>query len=226
MHGGWSPWSEWTPCSQTCGKALRTRKRTCTDPTPKHNGRLCIGADREEEQCPEINCAGQATWTGTCRSLRLHRSHAGSLEWDSCSKSCGSGIQKRRRASPGHCDECREETRSCNESPCPGKSLFAHSLTLSLLRHSVSQVTLWSDWSPISDGSLTEKRTRFVCSSDQTSSPQLKSDTVIYRICSSKDGVGCHETGNARLSQSSADTSNLDSLERNDWSPWSTWSGS
>lgn len=64
----------------------------------------------------------------------------------------------------------------------------------------VEQVTLWSEWistpNPMSDGSITEKRTRFVCTDDQTSPPQLKSDTVMYRICPSKDGVGCQETGN------------------------------
>lgn len=120
-------------CPTTCGKAVRTRKRTCTNPEPKNNGRLCIGSDREEESCPEITCAGQtarlSAWTGKFLSLSLSnrspRSNGFHSDWDSCSKSCGSGIQKRRRtclSSQSQCDECLEETRLCNESPCPGNS--------------------------------------------------------------------------------------------------------
>jgi hypothetical protein len=69
---------------------------------------------------------------------------------------------------------------------------------------SVRQVTLWSDWMPIStlnkDGMITEKRTRFVCTENPSSmsltSPQLISDTVMYRVCRDRDGIDCQETGN------------------------------
>ena len=46
------------------------------------------------------------------------------LDWDTCSKSCGGGIQKRRRTclnNENKCSECLEETRLCNENSCPGK---------------------------------------------------------------------------------------------------------
>ena len=68
VHGGWSSWSDWTECPKTRGKAVRSRKRTCSNPEPKNNGRLCVGAEREEETCPEIICSGQtarlSAWTG------------------------------------------------------------------------------------------------------------------------------------------------------------------
>lgn len=49
------------------------------------------------------------------------------IDWDICSKTCGGGIQKRRRSclnNDNKCSECLEETRLCNESPCPGKIIF------------------------------------------------------------------------------------------------------
>ncbi len=68
VHGGWSPWSEWNLCPKTCGKSFRSRTRTCTNPEPKNNGRLCIGSEREEEQCPEIICSSDSiylsSWSG------------------------------------------------------------------------------------------------------------------------------------------------------------------
>ncbi|CAF3442509.1 unnamed protein product [Rotaria sp. Silwood1] len=188
VHGDWSPWSTWSTCPETCGKTFRSRTRTCTNPTPKNNGRLCIGLEREEEPCPEIICSSETSrlsdWS----------------EWDVCSKSCGGGIQKRRRTclSNGEkCNECLDEIRLCNELPC--------------LLH---PVTIWSNWTRItpkdrsnSDDMITETRTRFVCtlssSSDQL---EINSDKVIYRICNNK-GHDCQQ---------------IDSFDN--WSSWSNWS--
>ena len=75
VHGGWSPWNEWSLCPNTCGKTFRLRIRTCTNPEPKNNGRLCIGSEREEELCPEIVCSNQSTylsaWSGREDKVRL-----------------------------------------------------------------------------------------------------------------------------------------------------------
>jgi hypothetical protein len=49
------------------------------------------------------------------------------IDWDTCSKSCGGGIQKRRRTcliNGEKCSECLEEIRLCNESPCPCEFLY------------------------------------------------------------------------------------------------------
>jgi hypothetical protein len=68
VHGGWSLWSNWSICPQTCDKTFRSRIRTCTNPEPKNNGRLCVGSEREEEPCPEIICSSEtsrlSTWSG------------------------------------------------------------------------------------------------------------------------------------------------------------------
>ncbi|CAF3351512.1 unnamed protein product [Rotaria sp. Silwood1] len=193
VHGGWSTWSEWSICPKTCGKSFRSRIRTCTNPEPKNNGRLCIGNEREEELCPEIICSDQ--------SLRL----SSWTDWDTCSKICGGGIQKRRRTcliNEDKCSECLEETRLCNELPCP-----------------IQEVTLWSDWTPIlnprNDGLINEKRIRFQCKIDSSSGqqlPELKSDTIMYRVCNNQEGINCQETDS------------LDNLNIDNWSPWSDWS--
>ena len=134
VHGGWSPWTEWNLCPQTCGKAYRARTRTCTNPEPKHNGRLCIGSEREEEPCPDIACSGESartsSWSGENAFASPDRDEdfiPVFLEWEKCSRSCGGGIQKRRRTCLMHgdkCSECLEETRLCNESPCPSRFTF------------------------------------------------------------------------------------------------------
>ncbi|CAF3565382.1 unnamed protein product [Adineta steineri] len=193
VHGGWSPWSEWSMCPKTCGKSFRSRTRTCTNPEPKNNGRICVGSEREEESCPEIICTNE--------SLRL----SAWSDWDTCSKSCGGGIQKRRRTcliNANNCSECLEETRLCQESPCP-----------------IQQATLWSDWTsttnPMNDGSIAEKRTLFICTINSLSNkqlPEIKSDTVKYRVCDTHAINDCQETDS------------LDNIHFDNWSSWSVWS--
>lgn len=52
VHGDWTEWSEWSACSQSCGRdAVKTRKRTCTNPAPAFGGRVCVGQDNEYAVC-------------------------------------------------------------------------------------------------------------------------------------------------------------------------------
>ena len=48
--GGWSGWGPWEPCSVTCSKGTRTRKRACNHPAPKCGGH-CPGQAQESEAC-------------------------------------------------------------------------------------------------------------------------------------------------------------------------------
>lgn len=56
MDGGWSGWSQWVPCSQTCGAGRRTRTRSCTRPAPAGEGLPCPGPKTEVTSCYLIPC--------------------------------------------------------------------------------------------------------------------------------------------------------------------------
>lgn len=54
IHGGWTAWSAWSACSQTCGFAMKTRRRTCTNPAPAFGGRVCVGHDHDDIVCIDL----------------------------------------------------------------------------------------------------------------------------------------------------------------------------
>lgn len=57
VHGGWTAWSSWSQCSASCGIAVKTRRRTCTNPEPRYGGRVCVGQERTEIYCHSLpNC--------------------------------------------------------------------------------------------------------------------------------------------------------------------------
>ena len=58
VHGGWSQWSPWSQCIGSCGSALRSRERNCSNPVPANEGRACEGASLEEEECTPKSCEG------------------------------------------------------------------------------------------------------------------------------------------------------------------------
>ncbi|EDO42166.1 predicted protein, partial [Nematostella vectensis] len=56
IHGGYSPWSEFSPCSKSCGGGEQFRNRTCTNPMPQHGGRNCSGPETSYRTCNENAC--------------------------------------------------------------------------------------------------------------------------------------------------------------------------
>lgn len=54
-NGKWLPWSEWSPCSVTCGKGHRKRHRKCR--ITKRNGRNCKGENMQIEKCFVKSCS-------------------------------------------------------------------------------------------------------------------------------------------------------------------------
>lgn len=58
-NGGWTPWTSWSPCSTTCGIGFQVRQRSCSNPTPRHGGRVCVGQNREERWVPPLGASGR-----------------------------------------------------------------------------------------------------------------------------------------------------------------------
>ena len=86
----WSPWSDWSSCSEECGVGSRKRTRECSssDGNPASCG---YGSPEETEECDTSDspeCPRPPGWTGWS-------------EWSDCSATCGGGQKRRRR-------ECKE----------------------------------------------------------------------------------------------------------------------
>ncbi|KAK6293947.1 hypothetical protein J4Q44_G00362730 [Coregonus suidteri] len=125
---GWSPWSEWTECSVTCGRGFQQRGRSCDDVFTS-----CSDSSLQTRRCT----------LGSCES-RVHVNSGWGLwsPWSACSVSCGSGLVMRVRLCnfplSQHGDSgCRgntTETHPCDTTPCPIVGIWGP----------------WSSWLPCS----------------------------------------------------------------------------
>uniref|UniRef100_A0A8C5CG23 Thrombospondin-1-like n=1 Tax=Gadus morhua TaxID=8049 RepID=A0A8C5CG23_GADMO len=114
QDGGWSHWSPWSSCSVSCGEGLITRIRLCNSPTPQMGGKECEGEGRATELCKQSPCPIHGGWGPW--SL-----------WDTCSLTCGGGIQMRKRLCTdpapkyggNHCVGGGAMSQVCNKQECP-----------------------------------------------------------------------------------------------------------
>ncbi|XP_048578078.1 uncharacterized protein LOC5504431 [Nematostella vectensis] len=61
VNGGWSAWSNWTPCSVKCEGGTQSRDRNCTHPSPLNGGDNCVGEGKETRACNDFRCQGHET---------------------------------------------------------------------------------------------------------------------------------------------------------------------
>lgn len=191
VNGGWTEWSAWSACkggaATNCdlqpnaiatAPAVRTRFRTCTNPEPKFNGRLCVGQDQEEEVCT-------SEMINPCANNNNHQWMTWGA-WEECSKTCGEGFQMRRRLCNGkNCIGCNQEWRTCNSDPC--KERIENIIT---------------DWDTIDTNKESrqklEKRNKFTCKYDSylelnNQDGMELNNTIEYRIC--EDEKFCRSLG-------------------------------
>ncbi|XP_036918278.1 properdin [Sturnira hondurensis] len=147
--GGWSDWEAWAPCSVTCAKGTRTRRRTCNQPTPKCGGH-CPGEAQESEACDMKQiCPTHGAW-------------AAWGPWGPCSGSCHGGpnmpVERRSRT----CSAPEPSTKPPGK-PCPG-SAYEQRACSGLPPCPVAGG--WGPWGPVSPcpvtcglGKITEQRT-------------------------------------------------------------------
>ncbi|XP_011537602.1 A disintegrin and metalloproteinase with thrombospondin motifs 14 isoform X1 [Homo sapiens] len=58
QDGGWSSWTKFGSCSRSCGGGVRSRSRSCNNPSPAYGGRLCLGPMFEYQVCNSEECPG------------------------------------------------------------------------------------------------------------------------------------------------------------------------
>lgn len=57
IHGSWGAWSEWSPCSRTCGAGVEFAHRHCDNPAPANGGRYCTGDRKKYRICnTQVSC--------------------------------------------------------------------------------------------------------------------------------------------------------------------------
>lgn len=56
VDGQWGVWSEWSRCSVTCGKGVKTRERACNNPKKETDGKDCQGERTETKECESAAC--------------------------------------------------------------------------------------------------------------------------------------------------------------------------
>ncbi|XP_069114974.1 uncharacterized protein [Argopecten irradians] len=99
VDGQWTTWQDWSMCSVSClmtgqnANGVQTRSRSCTNPEPKHGGKVCPGDGVDTKECsPTIFCPVDGKWASWGK-------------WSECSVSC---------LKPGiNTNGVRERFRSC-----------------------------------------------------------------------------------------------------------------
>ena len=56
VDGRWGPWSDWTPCSATCGEGVKFRYRFCDSPAPQGTGKDCGEDNSMVHSCTVSEC--------------------------------------------------------------------------------------------------------------------------------------------------------------------------
>ncbi|XP_032574245.1 semaphorin-5A [Drosophila sechellia] len=206
QHGGWTEWSAWSPCSQTCGIAVKIRRRTCGNPRPAFGGRTCVGSEQSEMYCrhlppcpvakPQSVDGGWGPWG----------------EWSECSAQCGGGFRMRRR-------ECNDPAPLNGGMECPGCRLDYEECNMQSCQE-VRKLSAWTPWLTVtgsgnSSEPHTERRFRFVC---RATSPDPSSVRVGLP---KEESRNCHADGSC---QRQVDHDSADS-DAADWSPCSVSCG-
>uniref|UniRef100_A0A5F8HK07 Semaphorin 5B n=1 Tax=Monodelphis domestica TaxID=13616 RepID=A0A5F8HK07_MONDO len=200
-NGAWTPWSSWALCSTSCGIGFQVRQRSCSNPAPRHGGRICVGKSREERFCNENSPCPVPIFWATWGS------------WSKCSSNCGGGVHSRHRVceNGNSCPGCSVEYKTCNPESCP----------------EVRRNTPWTPWLPVNvtqGGARQEQRFRFTCRAPlpDPHGLQFGRKRTETRSCPA-DGSGACDT-DALVEDLLRTGSNAPHVVSGGWAAWGPWS--
>ncbi|XP_014325859.1 thrombospondin-2-like isoform X1 [Xiphophorus maculatus] len=160
---GWSPWSEWTHCSVTCGRGGQQRGRSCNGISG------CAGPSLQTRSCSLMKCDRKGRTDGNWGLWS---------PWSACTTSCGEGDITRVRMcnnpppSKGAkgCKGNARETKPCNNTVCPVAGGW----------------TAWSEWSQCSTscgGGLISRRRECLNPAPQNGGKPCAGEAADYEAC-------------------------------------------
>lgn len=203
----WAEWSQFGPCSTTCGMGEHTRTRSCF--SYRENRMIdsapgCAGLNYDKKQCQNQRCPTWSTWS----------------QWNACPTTCGLGRQTRSRSCqygmtcPGSSQEfttcgnscwmewaswsactatCmggqRSRSRDCNYIPEVGQQCLGSSLETE--QCAVGFCEVWTSWQPWSQcvGQVGQvcgngSRSRVRGCTGVIGEPGCRGDTIEEGVCS------------------------------------------
>ncbi|KRY41536.1 Semaphorin-5A [Trichinella spiralis] len=93
IHGQWSAWSPWRPCSKPCGTGTQKRTRTCDNPSPLNGGDNCVGADEQLQTCNESPCKEVRKWSEWTPWLQVDAGPGGQVVVKRYRLSCSARVE-------------------------------------------------------------------------------------------------------------------------------------
>lgn len=130
-------WSDWSSCSSTCGRGIRTRTRSFVNENSHLTG-SCSQADLIEKEVCLSECIGNTTCVTRDWS-----------DWSQCSVECGHGHRKRTRSPIGVQKRACKSLELVQVEPCEGESPSCNGNGNYDLPTNC-KVTEWSQWSDCS----------------------------------------------------------------------------